>query len=71
MSIIEILFRFLTGRILTVETQDMKFYTWDSAIDPDGTFWRESGRYSDYFLNIIRVFYEAGPPAHEQIGKSI
>ena len=47
----------------------MKFYTWDNAIDPDGTFWRESGKYSDYFLNIIRIFYEVGPPTHGEIGE--
>ena len=52
-----------TGRIINIETQDMKFKTWGSGIDPDSCFWREYGEASTYFLNVIRIFYEFGPPA--------
>ena len=49
----------------------MKFKTWGSGVDPDSCFWREYGEASTYFLNVIRIFFEAGPPAYEEIGKSM
>lgn len=46
----------------------MKFRTWSGSVDPDQSFWTESGDTSTFFLNVIRLFYEVGPPAYEQIG---
>lgn len=62
-----------SGRIINIETQDVKFESWNGSVDPDCSFWRKSGNrsMSNYFLNIIRVFYEAGPPCYEKIGQYI
>ncbi|XP_066270908.1 uncharacterized protein [Branchiostoma lanceolatum] len=59
-----------TGKILTVETQDVKVRgAWSSTtIDPDKSFWYEDGNYRKLFLFVIRVFYVNGPPAYEEIG---
>ena len=61
----------LTGRILNVETQDMKFHSWTGKVDADESFWYEEGKYGTYFLNIIRLFYEHGTPAYEEVGESL
>ena len=58
-----------TGRILNVETQDMKFHSWTGKVDADESFWYEEGKYGTYFLNIIRLFYEHGTPAYEEVGE--
>ncbi|XP_019631216.1 PREDICTED: uncharacterized protein LOC109475120 [Branchiostoma belcheri] len=60
----------LPGKILTVETQDVKVRgAWSgTTIDPDKSFWYEDGNYRKLFLFIIRVFYVNGPPAYEEIG---
>ena len=60
-----------TGRILNVETQDMKFHSWTGKVDADESFWYEEGKYGTYFLNIIRLFYEHGTPAYEEVGESL
>ena len=59
------------GRILNVETQDMKFHSWTGKVDADESFWYEEGKYGTYFLNIIRLFYEHGTPAYEEVGESL
>jgi len=46
----------------------MKMYSWTGSVDPDESYWVESGNTGKAFLNIIRLFYEGAPPAHEQIG---
>ena len=46
----------------------MKMYSWTGSVDPDESYWVESGKSGKSFLNIIRLFYEGAPPAHEQIG---
>jgi len=56
------------GRILNLETQDIKLYTWTGSIDPEESYWVETSQQRKTFINIIRLFYEAGPPAYEQIG---
>ncbi len=58
------------GRILNVETQDMKFHSWTGDVDADESFWYEEGKYGTYFLNIIRLFYEQGTPAYDEVGES-
>ncbi|KAK2193363.1 hypothetical protein NP493_15g08002 [Ridgeia piscesae] len=58
----------LPGQILNLETQDLKMYSWTGSVDPDESYWVESGNTGKAFLNIIRLFYEGAPPAHEQIG---
>ncbi|KAK2192381.1 hypothetical protein NP493_30g00029 [Ridgeia piscesae] len=58
----------LPGRILNLETQDIKLYTWTGSIDPEESCWVETSQQRKTFINIIRLFYEAGPPAYEQIG---
>ena len=55
---------------MNIETQDMKFHTWTENVDPDETYWSEAGKHGTYFLNVIRIFFEHGPPANEEIGMS-
>lgn len=56
------------GKVLNVETQDMKFKTWSNEVDPDKSYWSEYGKETVFYLNVIRLFYESGPPAYEEIG---
>ena len=49
----------------------MKFHSWTGNVDADESFWYEEGKYGTYFLNIIRLFYEQGTPAYEEVGKII
>ena len=46
----------------------MKFKEYKGSVDPDESFWREYGERSTYFLVVIRIFYEVGNPAYEEIG---
>ena len=46
----------------------MKFKTWSNEVDPDKSYWSEYGNETVFYLNVIRLFYEAGPPAYEEIG---
>ncbi|KAK8756468.1 hypothetical protein V5799_000827 [Amblyomma americanum] len=55
------------GRVLAVETQEMKVPSY-SDFDPDRSFWTEHGGRNKLFLFVIRVFYELGPAACEEIG---
>ena len=48
----------------------MKFENWGGGIDPDRCYWTEHGSFAKYFLNVIRIFYESGPPAMEEMGES-
>ena len=59
-----------TGKILNVESQEMKFHEWGVGVDPDESCWVESVKFNISFLVVIRVFYEVGPPAYEEIGKT-
>ena len=59
----------LLGRILTVESQEMKFRNWNDGVDPDKSSWLQSGDFTTSFLFVIRVFYEVGQPLYEEIGK--
>ena len=47
----------------------MKFKTWGNEVDPDKSYWYEYGKETVFYLNVIRVFYEGGPPAYEEIGE--
>ena len=49
----------------------MKFKpsAWKGKADPDETYWMDGGETNTYFLNVIRIFYVAGTPAMEEIGK--
>ena len=46
----------------------MKFHEWGVGVDPDESCWVESVKFNISFLVVIRVFYEVGPPAYEEIG---
>jgi hypothetical protein len=48
----------------------MKFHEWGVGVDPDESCWVESVKFNVSFLVVIRVFYELGPPACEEIGQS-
>lgn len=48
----------------------MKFHEWGVGVDPDESCWVESVKFNLSFLVVIRVFYEIGPPACEEVGKS-
>jgi len=59
-----------SGRILNVESQEMKFHEWGLGVDPDESCWVESVKFNLSFLVVIRVFFELGPHACEEIGES-
>ena len=61
----------LTGRMINVETLDVKFANWTGGADPDESFWTESGKHATFFLTTIRIFYKHGPPANETIGEEL
>ena len=61
---------FAAGRVINMETQNMQFETWNGSVDPEVCIWRESGKMNTYFLNIIRIFFEAGTGAVTSIGVS-
>ncbi|XP_074645623.1 uncharacterized protein LOC141901933 isoform X2 [Tubulanus polymorphus] len=62
----------LPGRILTIETQDMKMnhglFSSNHTINPDQSAWVECPGH--IFLFVLRIFYIVGPPAMEEIGFS-
>jgi hypothetical protein len=60
----------LEGCILNIESQEMKFHEWGMGVDPDESCWVESVKYNVSFLVVIRVFYEHGCSACEEIGGS-
>jgi len=57
------------GRILDMESQEMKFHEWGVGVDPDESCWVESVKFNVSFLVVIRVFYEIGLPGYEEIGR--
>jgi len=59
----------IAGTILNIESQEMKFHEWGVGVDPDESCWVESVKFNLSFLVVIRVFYELGPPACEEIGQ--
>lgn len=58
----------LPGCILNVESQEMKFHEWGMDVDPDESCWVESVKFNVSFLVVIRVFFEFGFSACEEIG---
>ena len=46
----------------------MKFHEWGLGVDPDESCWVESVKFNLSFLVVIRVFFELGVPAYEEIG---
>ena len=59
----------ILGRIINMETQNMKFNTWGDTVSPDTSCWRESGKKKVYFLMVLRVFLEEGVEDVYHIGK--
>ena len=57
----------LTGRIITIESQEMKYSNFQK-FDPDRSNWSESGKSMESFLFVIRVFYEVMAGGSEEIG---
>ena len=57
-----------TGKILNIESQEMKFHEWGVGVDPDESCWVESSKFNISFLVVIRLFYVLGVPAYEDIG---
>ncbi|KAL1421551.1 hypothetical protein MTO96_022990 [Rhipicephalus appendiculatus] len=55
------------GRVLAVETQEMKIPSY-SNFDPDRSYWSEYGGRNRHFLFVVRVFYELGSTSCEEIG---
>ena len=58
----------ISGRIINMETQNVKFSEWQEDIPVDASVWREAARYSMYSLNIIRIFLEVGTGHVTRIG---
>ena len=46
----------------------MKMKARTGAVDPDKSSWKEGDSKSTYFVYVLRVFYEIGQPAQEQLG---
>ncbi|KAM7308233.1 uncharacterized protein ISCGN_011867 [Ixodes scapularis] len=57
----------MPGRVLAVETQEMKIPSY-SNFDPDRSYWSEYGGRNRHFLFVVRVFYELGSAGCEEIG---
>ncbi|XP_064487169.1 uncharacterized protein LOC135399265 isoform X2 [Ornithodoros turicata] len=60
-------FRPAPGRILAVESQEMKA-TGHSVFDPDRSYWFEGGSVVKRFLFVIRLFFEVGSSSSEAVG---
>lgn len=39
-----------------------------SSVDPDQCFWGEAVHQNTHFIKTVRLYYEVGPSAYEQIG---
>jgi hypothetical protein len=65
-----VFFPHFSGRIINIETLNFRFGKWKGGIDPDECYWNGMGQTEIHFLNVIRIFFEAGPPAMEEIGQS-
>jgi len=61
-------FGVVEGCILNIESQEMKFHEWGMDVDPDESCWVESVKFNVSFLVVIRVFFELGFSACEEIG---
>ena len=59
----------ISGHIINMDTQNIKFSEWQEDILVDASVWREAARYSVYSLNIIRIFLEVGTVHVTRIGK--
>jgi len=59
------------GCILNIESQEMKFHEWGMDVDPDESCWVESVKFNVSFLVVIRVFFEHGFSACEEIGRFV
>ena len=59
----------ISGHIINIETQNIKFSEWQEDILVDASIWREAARYNVYSLNIIRIFLEVGTGYVTRIGK--
>ena len=59
----------MTGKIINIESQEMKFHEW--GVDPDESCWVECVKFNLSFLVVIRLFYDMGQPAYEEIGNII
>ncbi|XP_064487179.1 uncharacterized protein LOC135399271 isoform X3 [Ornithodoros turicata] len=60
-------FRPPPGRILAVESQEMKA-TGKSKFDPDRSYWYEGGAAGKRFLFVVRLFFEVGYCPSEAVG---
>ncbi|KAG1652392.1 hypothetical protein GQR58_026316 [Nymphon striatum] len=59
----------LQGRMLNMETQDMKFKGYSpEGMDPDKSCWQEYGERDMLFIYVLRVYYEIGDPSYELLG---
>ncbi|CAG0880324.1 unnamed protein product [Darwinula stevensoni] len=58
----------LPGKIITIETQEMKLGTYTGELDPDQSFRVEGAVEKKHFVFVIRIFYEAGIGKGEEIG---
>lgn len=55
------------GKILTVESQEMKVPSY-SKLNPDKSFWTETKERVRQYIFVIRIFYERGDPRDDKIG---
>ena len=60
----------LPGRVISIETREMKVGSSMADLDPDSSTWKEGGS-STLFVFATRLFYEIAEPDYEQIGTSV
>ena len=59
------------GKIINMETVSINHEHRSGAFDPDACFWSESGDSRNYFLNVVRLYYdETEGSTINKIGKS-
>ncbi|GFT70311.1 uncharacterized protein NPIL_66861 [Nephila pilipes] len=57
----------LPGRIITIESQEMKTSR-SNELEPDRSSWVESGSRQKHFLFVLRIFFEISDGVPEEIG---
>ncbi|CAG0898365.1 unnamed protein product [Darwinula stevensoni] len=57
----------LPGKIITIETQEMKVDSYSGDLDPDRSYWEERGDAQKLFVFVIRIFFQTGFSRHETV----
>ncbi|CAG0901440.1 unnamed protein product [Darwinula stevensoni] len=55
----------LPGKIITIETQEMKVDSYSGRLDPDRSYWVERGDAQKLLVFVIRIFFQTSFSRHE------